>query len=472
MFDSDDRSRRGGPAGGGAARAFASVKKELLAELGQDFYTSYLDRLALTAERDGALIFVADSAFARDQIRARAQHRLEARLRVYLPGLARTEVILGADLPADWAGANDAADEDIEDAPEDALEPSASHPHSYTFEAFCMDPTNFRAATVAQMIASGVGSAFPLTLIYGPPGCGKTHLLNAIKHAVENGGSGREVLLMWSQEFLESFQSSLRQGSAAFKAMVRKPQIILIDDLQRIFGKKATEEEMLTTIAIMTQQGRQVVITADTHADGMKTLDERLRRVLQGATACEITEPETALRRRILEQRVAHYARHMPGFAVAPDVLTMIAERLPVTGRELDGVVGQLVVETQVNGGLEVTMEVAEAALRGKLANLAEKRVTIQQVQKSVAAHYNMTVDDLLSRTRQQSIARPRQIAMFLALKLAKRSLPFTGEKFGGFDHTTVMFARNKFQKLHDEDANVRAELEEITRKIKRDCQD
>lgn len=468
MFDSDDRSRRGGPEGGGAARAYASVKKELLAELGQDFYKSYLDRLALAAEVNGALIFVADSAFARDQIRARALHRLEARLRVYLPGLVRAEVMLADDVPTGAHTANDDAEEILEEA----APQSAAHPHSYTFEAFCMDPTNFRAATVAQMIASGVGSAFPLTLIYGPPGCGKTHLLNAIKHAVETGGSGREVLLMWSQEFLESFQSSLRRDSAAFKAMVRKPQIILIDDLQRIFGKKATEEEMLTTIAIMTQQGRQVVITADTHADSMKTLDERLRRLLQGATACEITEPEAPLRERILEQRVAHYARHMPGFSVAPDVLQMIAEKLPVTGRELDGVVGQLVVETQVNGGLEVTMEVAETALRGKLANLAEKRVTIQQVQKSVAAHYNMTVDDLLSRTRQQSIARPRQIAMFLALKLAKRSLPFTGEKFGGFDHTTVMFARNKFQKLHDEDAGVRAELEEITRKIKRDCQE
>lgn len=466
MFDSDDRSRRH-PAGGGAARAYASVKKELLAEFGQDFYRSYLDRLTLAAERHGALIFVADSAFARDQIRSRAQHRLEARLRAYLPGLERTEIALAEELPAGL----EAAKETLAEAPAEPPAPP-SQPHSYTFEAFCMDPSNFRAATVAQMIASGVGSAFPLTLIYGPPGCGKTHLLNAIKHAVETSGSGRDVLLMWSQEFLESFQSSLRRDSAAFKAMVRKPQIILIDDIQRIFGKKATEEEMLTTIAIMTQQGRQVVITADAPADAMKTLDERLRRLLQGATACEITEPDTALRQRILEQRVAHYARHMPGFRVAPDVLAMIAERLPVTGRELDGVVGQLVVETKVNGGLEVTMEVAEAALRGKLANLAEKRVTIQQVQKSVAAHYNMTVDELLSRTRQQSIARPRQIAMYLALKLAKRSLPFTGEKFGGFDHTTVMFARNKFQKLYDEDVNVRAELDEIVRKIKRDCQD
>ncbi len=470
MFQSDEGSRRA-PAGAGAAGAFASVKRELLREFGQDFYTSYLDRLRLVAEMNRSLVFAADSPFARDQIRNRVQHRLEARLRAYIPELERTEIALESELSDEvrtLVVATPAAEGEPV-APDGARAP---HPHSYTFETFCMDPTNFRAATVAQMIASGAGMAFPLTLIHGPPGCGKTHLLNAIKYAIETNGSGREVLLMWSQEFLENFQYALKRDSASFKAMMRKPSIILLDDLQRIFGKKATEEEMLATIAIMTQQGRQVVITADTHADGMNGLDDRLRRLLKGATSCEITEPDAPLRRRILEQRVAHFARHTPGFRVADEALTMIADRLPVSGRELDGAVGQLVVETQVNGGLEVTMEVAETALRGKLANLAEKRVTIQQVQKSVAAHYNMTVDDLLSRTRQQSIARPRQIAMFLALKLAKRSLPFTGEKFGGFDHTTVMFARNKFQKLYNEDLAVRAELDEISRKIKRDSQD
>lgn len=464
MFQSEDWPRRV-PAGSGAAGAFASVKRELLRELGQDFYTSYIDRLRFAGELNGVLVFTADSPFARDQIRARAQHRLEALLRARVDGFERAEIALESDLSDELRGVPPEQAERAPAAP-------APNLHSFTFETFCMDPSNFRAATVAQMIASGAGMAFPLALIYGPPGCGKTHLLHAIKHAIETGGSGREVLLMWSQEFLENFQYALKRDSASFKAMMRKPSIILIDDLQRIFGKKATEEEMLATIAIMTQQGRQVVITADTHADGMNGLDERLRRLLKGATACEITEPDAPLRRRILEQRVAHYARHTPGFRVSEEALTMIADRLPVSGRELDGAVGQLVVETQVNGGLEVTMEVAETALRGKLANLAEKRVTIQQVQKSVAAHYNMTVDDLLSRTRQQSIARPRQIAMYLALKLAKRSLPFTGEKFGGFDHTTVMFARNKFQKLYDEDLAVRAELDEITRKIKRDSQD
>lgn len=474
MFQSDDWASRA-PAGADQVRALAQVKKELLTELGGEFYRSYLEGMRVIGEINGKLYLSARTDYARDRIRERALARLEARFRVYAPECGEIELRSERDLPDEVldALAGREPPNGGGGGVADAAAPAPQHPLSYTFETFCLDPTNFRALTVAQMIATGAGMAFPVTVIYGPPGCGKTHLLNAIKHHLEHSTS-RTALLMWAQEFLEQFQSALqRKHSSAFKDFVRQPDVLLIDDIQRIFGKKATEEEALATIAMATQQGRQVILTCDTNADGMSGLDERLRRVLKGATECEITEPGKELRRKILEQRVTHYARHVPGFTVAPDALDMIADRLVVSGRELDGAVGQLVVETQVNGGLDVTMDVAETALRGKLANLAaEKRVTIQLVQKVVAAHYGMTVDELLSRTRQQNIARPRQIAMFLALKLAKRSLPFTGDKFGGFDHTTVMFARNKIARMVEEDAAFKAEIEEIIRKVRRENQD
>ncbi len=469
MLQSDDWASRTA-AGADKVRALTLVKKEINAELGGDFYRSYVEGMRVIGEINGKLYLSARTDYARDRIRERALARIEARFRVYAPECGEIELRSERDLPDDVLDAI-AGRAPVAEAEEAA--PAPQHPLSYTFDTFCMDPTNFRAFTVAQMIATGAGMAFPVTVIYGPPGCGKTHLLNAIKYHIEHN-TGRTALLMWAQEFLEQFQSALqRKHSSSFKELVRQPDVLLIDDIQRIFGKKATEEEALATVAMATQQGRQVILTCDTNADGMSGLDERLRRVLKGATECEITEPGTELRRKILEQRVAHYARHLPGFAVAPEALDMIAERLVVSGRELDGAVGQLVVETQVNGGLDVTMDVAETALRGKLANLAaEKRVTIQLVQKVVAAHYGMTVEELLSRTRQQNIARPRQIAMYLALKLAKRSLPFTGDKFGGFDHTTVMFARNKIARMVEEDPAFKAEIEEIIRKVRRENQD
>jgi chromosomal replication initiator protein len=467
VLDNDDEPRRDTARDEGA-RHYVQVRKEILSEFGIDFFRSYVDRLRWVGEINGAVVLAADTAFAQEQLQQRALHRIEARLRVYMPSIAGVEILVERDVPPHLSAPG---------APREPAAPgsaAASHPLSYTFDTFCVDNGNFRAHTVAQMIASGAGVAFPLTVIYGPAGCGKTHLLNAIKHHIDNEGGARTALLMWSQEFLEQFQSALhkRRDPDGFKGMVRQPSVLLIDDIQRIFGKKATEEEALSTLTLAAQQGRQVVLTADADADGMSGLDEKLRRVLKGATACEIREPDFDLRRRILEQRVAHYARLFPGFRVEPGALAMIAEKLPVSGRELDGAVGQLVVEAKGTGGLVVTMEAAETALQGKLASLSEKRVTIQMVQKVVATHFGMTVEELLARTRQQSVARPRQIAMYLALKFARRSLPFTGKKFGGFDHTTVMFARDKFAKLHEEDVAVRAEIDEISRKIRRETQD
>ncbi len=469
MFRSEEWSRRA-PAGHGALRAWDQVRKELLSDFGADVYRVAVAPLRLIGEWNGALVFLAETETALSKLSLR-QDRIEQRLRAHLPQLQRIEFKLERDLPEDVRALLLAAPE-VEPAPAPAS--NAPHPLSYTFDSFCMDPTNFRALTVAQMVASGAGMAFPLTVIYGPPGVGKTHLLNAIRHQIEAGGSGRRTLLLWSQEFLERFQSELRgkRDASSFKDMVRDPDVLLIDDIQRIFGKKATEEEAAATFAIMTSQGRQVVVTADTGPDGFAGLDERLQRQLKGATACEITEPDAPLRRRILEARVAHYARLSPGFRVASDALDMIAERMEVTGRELDGAVGQLLVEAQVSGGLEVSLEIAEAALRGKLTTGAEKRVTIQLIQKVVAAQYGLTVDELLTRTRQQAIARPRQIAMYLSTTLGKRSLPYTGRKFGGYDHTTVMFARDKFRELVAQDEGVRNEIDEIIRRIRRENKD
>ena len=451
------------PGGLGVARAYELVRKELVGEFGVDFFRSYIDQLRLVAEFDGVLVFRAQSRVAQEQLRQQVQPRLEARLRRYAPEAGPIEILLEHEIPEDVRALADARIGDSRPA----STPTPAR-QGLTFDAFCVDESNRRAFAVARMIAAGEGKSFPVWLLHSPPGCGKSHLLNAIAAAAM--APSRSVRFMTGQEFLESFQAALNKREAAgFKEAVRAPDLLIIDDFHRLCGKKATEEEAFDTIFEVVRRGGQVVLAANHGAEGIAGLDDALRAKLKGAAACEIEEPDATLRRRILDARMAHHAHAAPGFSVAPEALDMIAERMHVTGRELDGAVCQLLIEWKISGGTQVTLEAATNALQTKLADTAERRITVQVVQKVVARHFNMSVQQLLERTRRHAIARPRQIAMFLACRMTHASLPDIGQRFGGFDHTTIMYARDRIAQMMELDANLKAEIELIARAIRRE---
>jgi chromosomal replication initiator protein len=420
------------PAGMGSARAYELVRKELFSEFGADFFRSYVDPLRLVADMDGVLLFRAGSQVAKERLKQQVQHRLDARLRVYEPRIAGTEILLEHEIPEDVRALADAR---IEEA-RPALLQTTSLSQSMTFESFCEDPSNHRAFTVAQMIAAGAGVAFPIWLVHSPPGLGKSHLLSAIVQEAAVRTPDRKVLMMNGQEYLEQFQSALhkKKDSSAFKEMVRAPDLLLIDDFHRICGKKHTEEEAFDTMYDLTRRGGQVVLAANHDASGIEGLSDLLRARLKGAASCEIVEPE----------------------------------RMHGSGRDLDGALSQLIIEWKI-GGTEVTLEAAANALQAKLSDAQERRITVQLVQKVVARHYNMSTQQLLERTRRHTIARPRQIAMFLACRMTHASLPDIGARFGGFDHTTVMYARDRIAALVEQDANFRAEIENVARAIRRE---
>ncbi len=454
-------------AGLGVARAYELVRKELMGDFGADFFRSYIDPLRLVAEFDGVLVFRADTRVAQERLRQQVQHRLEARLRAYEPNLGPVEILLAHEIPEDVRALADAR---IEEArPAARAEPVARL--GMTFETFCADASNARPVAVARMIAEGSADSFPVWLVHSPPGCGKSHLLQSIAHEAGLRTPDRRVLLMTGQEFLETFQSALhkKRDSSAFKDMVRAPDLLLIDDFHRICGKRATEEEAFDTMHDVTRRGGHVVLAANHGAEGLEGLDVSLRAKLKGVAACEILEPDAALRRRILDARIAHHALAARGFRVAAEALDMIAERMHVTGRELDGAVCQLLIEWKISGGTEVTLDAAANALQTKLSDAAERRITVQLVQKVVARHHNMSVQQMLERTRRHAIARPRQVAMYLACKMTHASLPDIGQRFGGFDHTTIMYARDRIAQMIKQDPNLSAELEGIARAIRRE---
>ncbi len=464
-MDQQEEHARDGSAGSGVARAYDKVRKELLTEFGADFYRSYIDPLRLVAEWNGSLLFRAGSQVARERLRQQVQHRLEARLRAYEPKLGPIEILLEHEIPEDVRALADAR---LEQARSGA-KPAPAQGQSLLFETFCDAPSNDRALAVARMIAEGTAT-FPVWLVHSPPGCGKSHLLSAIACERKLRMPECRVLLLTGQDYLEGFQSALqKRDSAGFKEFVRAPELLLIDDFHRICGKRMTEVEAFDTIHEVTRRGGQVVLAANHGAEGLEGLDETLRSKLKGAASCEIHEPDAELRRRILGVRVRHHAMSSPGFSVAADALDFIAERMHVTGRELDGAVCQLLIEWKISGGKEVTLEAATNALQNKLSDAAEKRITVQLVQKVVARHFAMSTQQLLERTRRHTIARPRQVAMFLACKMTHASLPDIGQRFGGFDHTTIMYARDRIGAMMEKDPAYKAEIEAIARAVRRE---
>lgn len=345
-----------------------------------------------------------------------------------------------------------------------------------TFKSFAVGAGNHRAYTVSRMAATGLGMAFPVVLIHGAPGLGKTHLLHAIANETLLHDQRRKVRLLMAQEFIEEFQAMLhtRKDPAGFKVGMREPDLLLVDDVQRIMGKTRTEEEFFDTIMFLRQKGgAQVVMTADHGPDGLTGFDQRMRQQLKAATTCEITAPDFTLRRNILAMRMAHYQRIAPDFRLPPQVLDMIAERVTESGRLLDGALAQLLVETSILGE-DITVQLAEEALRGKLGDAAvSHRITVQHVQKVVAAYFGLTVHDMLARGRQLSTRRPRQIAKYLATVHTTCSLPDLGKRFAlpgekPWDHTTIIHARDLIPALMQKDPKLRADVEALTAQIKK----
>lgn len=446
----------------GVKTAFEFVKKELKAEFGEEEYRSWFSSLRFLAEHEDAILFLTHSATARDWLRRQGQHRLEARLAARIQLKAPIQILIQEELPVGLINDHAPAEvaQPVIESPESSVQP-------FSFETFCVGDSNRAAMFAARAMALGGPTAFPLLLLHGAPGVGKTHLLQAISAEAQRRHPGGRVRYMMSQIFIEEFQNFIhrRKDGANFKSLVRDNDLLLIDDVQRIAGKRATEEEFFDTIAVVTAQGGRVVLSADHGAEGLSGFDDRLRAHLKGAVECCIGEPDESLRRQILDAKVAQYASLIPDFGVAGEVLDMIAARVRGPGRLLDGAIRQLVVEAAM-AGREVTMDLAENVLKGRFSS-PEKRPPVDLIIKTTAKHFALTPQELLSRSRRRTIARPRQIAMYVCTRMTTRSLPDIGKRFGGYDHTTVLYARDRMAELVESDQQLRDEVDAVERAVR-----
>lgn len=336
----------------------------------------------------------------------------------------------------------------------------------FTFNTFMVGSANAMASTAAKAIAGAANPPFNPAFFHGGYGVGKTHLLNAIAHAVSLGESGRKVLYLTAEEFLNGFQSALRARDVQpFKDQVRTCDVLLIDDVHFIAGKPRTEDEFLHTIAALIAENRQVVLASHCAPAELGVGDERLRSLLRGGFACELFGPDLDLRRKIVDCKVAQARSHCPNLDVPEQVRDFLAARVTSSARELEGVLNNVIVRTAYMER-PVTIEAVEEVL-GDLPVKAEKRVTVDEIQKSVAAYFSITPSDLNSKRRTQSVVRPRHIAMYLAKTMTTRSLPDIGRRFGGRDHSTVIHAVAKITAQLGSDPLLAEDIEAIRKRLR-----
>jgi chromosomal replication initiator protein len=353
-----------------------------------------------------------------------------------------------------------ATPEKAEAAPAKSETPNPFDPR-LTFSSFITGPSNSVAANAAKALCKGDGGRFNPLFIHAQTGQGKTHILHAIGHAWRLANPDKTVLYMSAERFMLDFVSAVRaKDTFSFKARLRGAALLMIDDVQFIAGKETTQEEFLHTVDEILSHGGKLVISSDRGPHALDGVEGRiLSRLTQGLVA-DIKPADFMLRRDI----VASKAAAMAGVCVSEDVLDMLAGRIVSNIRELEGALNRLVAYAAL-GEKDITPAFAEDVL-ADMFRASQRRITIDEIQKRVAEHFRIRQAEMVSARRAREVARPRQIAMYLAKQLTPRSLPEIGRRFGGRDHTTVIHAVRQIERLRGIDTDIDNDVRALMRAL------
>ncbi|WP_267393452.1 MULTISPECIES: chromosomal replication initiator protein DnaA [unclassified Sphingomonas] len=331
----------------------------------------------------------------------------------------------------------------------------------FTFERFVVDATNRVAFNAAKVLAEPGPPRFSPLFLHSGTGQGKTHLMHAIGHAFLAAHPDATVLCMSAERFMFDFVAAMRaRDTFAFKQRLRGADLLLIDDLQFIAGKDATQEEFFHTVNEIMSAGKRLVISADRCPQALEGVEARIISRMSVGLVADIKSPDLTLRRSILERKLAD----LPEARVPDEVLDLLAARIHANIRELEGALNRVIAYAHLTGDT-IDLDFAVATL-GELLRGAQRRVTIDEIQKLVSQHFELKPLDLVSARRSRAVARPRQIAMYLAKRLTTRSLPEIGRKFGGRDHSTVIHAVRKIEELRDQDRDIDAAVRTLMREL------
>jgi len=317
----------------------------------------------------------------------------------------------------------------------------------FTFEAFVTGPSNRFAHAAAMAVAEAPARAYNPFFIYGGVGLGKTHLLHAIGHFIDNNYPELAYMYVSVETFTNEFINALRDGNIrTFKDRYRSVDVLLIDDIQSLQGREQTQEEFFHTFNALHDSGKQIVICSDRPPKAIATLEERLRSRFEMGLITDIQPPDLETRIAILRKRVQYDAYKVND----PEVLSFIASRVSTNVRALEGALTRVIAHASISGR-PVSVELASEVLED-LYPATDGVIDIESIQRETCRFFEITHDELIGHKRTRRLVTPRQVAMYLSRELTDGSLPSIGKMFGGRDHTTVMYAVQKVaQQMSDE---------------------
>ena len=344
-----------------------------------------------------------------------------------------------------------------------AAEKSNLNPN-YKFETFVVGSNNRFAQSASLAVAESPGEAYNPLYIYGGPGLGKTHLMHSIGHFILEGNPDAKVLYVTSEDFTNEVIESIRSGNASamnkFRDKYRNIDVLMVDDIQFIIGKESTQEEFFHTFNALHSAGKQVILTSDKPPKEMETLEERIRSRFEWGLMADIGVPDYETRMAILRKK-----SEADSMNFGDDILNYIANNIKSNVRELEGALNKLIAYSNLEH-TDITMEIAIKELQNIITPDKPREITPQLIIEVVSEHFQISLDQMISKNRSNSIARPRQIAMFLCKNMTDIPLDSIGALLGGRDHSTIIHGINKIGEEYDTNPQTKSLIDTIKKKI------
>lgn len=450
---------------------WARIRERLKLELGPQRFQYWVEPLRLVSAEEGRVVIACTSRFERDKVVETHGERIANLIAELAPEYGAVDFIVDSRPRVVQPSAVSSRATTLDSLGAPPVEPTlvtGSIPlnRAYTFDGFITGRSNQIALQEAKRTAdSDVPVNNPL-FFYGSTGLGKTHLMHAIAWRKLQRNPNLRVLLITAETFMRMFVTALKANDTlAFKNQMRNVDLILVDDVHFILGKEATQEELLTALDWLSDNQKQIILSADRSPSLFENISDRARsRLLKGASI-EIGATDFELRLAILEAKARTVSRERPSFSLNTEAAHFMAQRINTNTRELEGALNRVVMQCG-DGARPVTIENLNVWLADFL-RAYDRRVTIEEIKKKVAEHYSLKTSDLESPNRSRSIVRPRQISMYLARLLTPRSYPEIGRRFGNRDHTTVMHAVETIQRLTSMDPGFAEEVESLRLSIR-----